>query len=284
MSEREPVKKNDGSVPVEDILCTTYQMRNFYKQFRDGYIGHLDVMNYVQHLAAAERAPEGGVVLDVCCGRSLMLPLLRYYAKGIDRYVGVEIEEGNLTPTDQRVTDGKDVDEDYYPFDVDYVVTDAAEMHEHIDPDSVDFVIYTSSIEHMHPDHGRRSLDACREVMRSGAELFLSCPNTPPGQDGYDVQYQAHVYEWKLAELRQELKDRGFVITGEYGLTGKVRDLDDKIGAMGLRAERMWKAMRKYLPLAFLKPIMYAAFPEEADEVLVTAELSKFVRPHLGRE
>ena len=36
--------------------CTTYQMRNFYMQFRDGFFTNLDVMNYIQHLAAAHMA------------------------------------------------------------------------------------------------------------------------------------------------------------------------------------------------------------------------------------
>lgn len=37
----------------QDVLCTTYQMRNFYMQFRDGFFSNLDVMNYIQHHAVA---------------------------------------------------------------------------------------------------------------------------------------------------------------------------------------------------------------------------------------
>lgn len=80
----------------EKILCTTYQMRNFYMQFRDGFFTNLDVMNYIQHLAAAHMAKKGMNVLDVCCGRSLMLPLLRYYAKDIASYTGVDISKANI--------------------------------------------------------------------------------------------------------------------------------------------------------------------------------------------
>ena len=93
----------------EKILCTTYQMRNFYMQFRDGFFTNLDVMNYIQHLAAAHMAKKGMNVLDVCCGRSLMLPLLRYYAKDIASYTGVDISKANIkealrgaTATSQR--------------------------------------------------------------------------------------------------------------------------------------------------------------------------------------
>ena len=67
-----------------DILCTTYQMRNFYSQFHDGFFTNLDVMNYIQHYRAAQIAKKGMNIVDVCCGSSLMLPLLRYYAKNIN--------------------------------------------------------------------------------------------------------------------------------------------------------------------------------------------------------
>ena len=48
------------------ILCTTYQMRNFYMQFRDGFFTNLDVMNYIQHLAAAHMAKKG-IQFEVPC-------------------------------------------------------------------------------------------------------------------------------------------------------------------------------------------------------------------------
>ena len=60
------VYKNDGEIPVEDILCTTYQMRNFYTQFRDAYASNLDVMNYIQHLSCAQMCKEGWTVSKWC--------------------------------------------------------------------------------------------------------------------------------------------------------------------------------------------------------------------------
>ena len=48
-----------------DILCTTYQMRNFYHQFRDGFFSNLDVMNYLQHFKAAQMAKKGMNIVDV---------------------------------------------------------------------------------------------------------------------------------------------------------------------------------------------------------------------------
>ena len=68
--DKEIVYRVEDGMDREKILCTTYQMRNFYMQFRDGFFTNLDVMNYIQHLAAAHMAKKGMNVLDVCCGRS----------------------------------------------------------------------------------------------------------------------------------------------------------------------------------------------------------------------
>lgn len=81
------VHRIEDGMNAQDVLCTTYQMRNFYMQFRDGFFTNLDVMNYIQHFAAAKMAKKGMNVVDVCCGRSLMLPLLRYYSKDINSYI-----------------------------------------------------------------------------------------------------------------------------------------------------------------------------------------------------
>ena len=96
MKEKKIVKKIEEGMDPQDVLCTTYQMRNFYMQFRDGFFSNLDVMNYIQHHAVALMAKKGMNVVDVCCGRSLVLPLLRYYARDINSYTGVDICETNI--------------------------------------------------------------------------------------------------------------------------------------------------------------------------------------------
>ena len=54
--DKDIVYRVEDGMDREKILCTTYQMRNFYMQFRDGFFTNLDVMNYIQHLAAAHMA------------------------------------------------------------------------------------------------------------------------------------------------------------------------------------------------------------------------------------
>lgn len=50
------VYRIDDNINRQDVLCTTYQMRNFYTQFKDGFFTNLDVMNYIQHYAVAKMA------------------------------------------------------------------------------------------------------------------------------------------------------------------------------------------------------------------------------------
>ena len=43
------VKKVKNGENRQDILCTTYQMRNMYRQLGDGFFTHLDIMNYISN-------------------------------------------------------------------------------------------------------------------------------------------------------------------------------------------------------------------------------------------
>lgn len=278
MSDKKKVYRVEDGMDRRDILCTTYQMRNFYAQFKDGFFSNLDVMNYIQHLRAAQMCRRGDVVLDVCCGRSLMLPLLRYYAKDIAKYVGVDIELSNIREAMRGASrslstkGGLREDElaDYYPFEVEWRLCDVAEMGRVVEHDSVDFVIYTSALEHMHPDHGLASLHECHKAMRSGARMLLSCPNTPG--NGYETQYRAHVYEWGYDELKNALAQVGFRVVQEVGLVMKGRKMDEFYLAQPEPVRDLYKAMRAYVPTAFLSALMAVPHPEEADEILFICE------------
>lgn len=278
MSDKRKVYRVEDGMDRRDILCTTYQMRNFYAQFKDGFFSNLDVMNYMQHLRAAQMCHRGDHVLDVCCGRSLMLPLLRYHAKDIASYTGVDIELANIREAMRGASrslslkGGLREDElaDYYPFDVDWRLCDVAEMSRVVEPDSIDFVIYTSALEHMHPDHGLASLKECHKVMRPGARMLLSCPNTPG--NGYETQYRAHVYEWGYDELKNVLGQIGFVVTQEVGLVMKGRKMDEFYRAQPDGVRELYAAMRAYVPTVFLSALMAVPHPEESDEILFVCE------------
>lgn len=264
------VYKNDGTIPVDDILCTTYQMRNFYHQFRDGFFTDLDVMNYIQHLSVIRMMKKGDIVLDVCCGRGLLLPMMRYYSKDIKKYIGVDIEEKNMTSKNKNICNGKDIaPEEHYPFLTEWIVSDVADMSEKI-RDKINIIVYTSAIEHMHKNHGEKSIRECSKIMTGDGLLFLSCPNTPENQSGYEVRYKAHVYEWKISELNEVLMDNGIEVINKIGLTGSLRTYKkDILPQQSPLVQKYMKTVLEYLPSEFLKPYLFLNHPEESSEVLL---------------
>lgn len=267
--EKKIVHRVEDGMDRQKILCTTYQMRNFYDQFKDGYFSNLDIMNYIQHHRAAQMAKKGDNVVDVCCGRSLMLPLLRYYAKGINSYTGVDISKTNIKEAIRGASKKNLTIEDlptYYPFKVQWKLGNVAEMSKVVPENFADFVIYTSAIEHMHPDDGLSSLKECFKIMKSGAKMFLSCPNTPG--NGYNTQYRAHVYEWGYDELKTALKNIGFSIQQEVGLIMSAKAMDEFYSKADPAIKEFYDKLRAYVPTAWLEPFMAIPNPAAADEIL----------------
>lgn len=257
------VQKVEEGMNPEEILCTTYQMRDFYKQLRDGFFSELDVMNYIQHYKAAKLCKKGDRVLDVCCGRMLVLPLLNYHAKDIVEYVGVDICEGN-------VKNGY-IGARTYPFKVRWVWSNVADMDKKLTDNYFDFVIYTSAIEHMQKEAGVKSLENCWKVMKPGAKMFISCPNTEDKKDPYDTQYAAHLYEWDLVELRSELEKNKFRILNTWGLVTKVKEYE---GWLTKHPEKVkeYELLREYLPREFLLPYLTILNVEAGVEVGLLVE------------
>ena len=226
-------------------------------------------------------AKKGMNVLDVCCGRSLMLPLLRYYAKDIASYTGVDISKANIKEAMRGATaknlEPKDL-ASYYPFRVGWKLGNVAEMSKVIPAGFADFVIYTSAIEHMHPNDGAKSLEECYKVMKPGAKMFLSCPNTPG--NGYQTQYRAHVYEWGYDELKAKLAEIGFNIVQEVGLVTSVREMDEFYSKQPPALKDFYERMKSYVPSAFLTAFMAIPFPREAKELLLSLiHISEPTRP-----
>lgn len=271
MEDKKIVHKIEEGMDPQDVLCTTYQMRNFYTQFRDGFFSNLDVMNYIQHHAAALLAKKNMNVVDVCCGRSLVLPLLRYYAKDINSYTGVDICETNIREAKRgasaKVLKEEDLEE-YYPFKVDWILSNVSEMSKHIEKGIADLVIYTSALEHMHKDVGTQSLIECHKIMNKDSVMFLSCPNTPG--NGYETQYAAHVYEWGYDELKEKLDEIGFEIINEVGLVMKVKKMKEffESNIPEPAIKDFYKKLSSYMPSAWLSSIMSIPYPKQSDEIL----------------
>lgn len=269
---KKKIFKNDGTVPIEDILCTTYQMRNFYAQLRDGFFSDLDIMNYIQHHRASLMLRSGDTVLDVCCGRGLMLPLIRWNRKTIKKYIGIDIELKNIESMRKNICNGKPINpEEYFPFETEWKIANVAKIYRRLKEyeKQIDFVIYTSSIEHMNKEDGEASLEGISKLTKPGGTLFISCPNTPEDQSGFDVRYKAHVYEWKLSELRRQLIKNGFEIEKEIGLTGDISTWKEIREDMKGDIVPVYDLMREYLPTPWFKSVAFLNYPEKASEVLL---------------
>jgi len=142
-------------------------------------------------------------------------------------------------------------------------------MADHI-KEKIDFIVYTSAIEHMQYKDGKKSLQECGKVAKKGAYMFLSCPNTPEDQDGFDVQYKAHVYEWKLSELRKEVSQAGFLIQQEIGLIGNLNDFKKNIlDRLPSQFRKWYDDLIDYIPREFLTPMLFVSSPSMAKEVLL---------------
>lgn len=255
---------------ASEVYCTTYQMRNFYAQFADGFFSSLDVMNYIQHHAAVRRMKKDWRVLDVCCGRGLLLPLIRYYNPKIKEYVGIDISQTNINEQLRRSGIKKIEDpEEYYPFKLTHVVDSVEDMDKCFKAASFDFIVYTSAIEHMQKEVGYKSLQHCFTVLKPGQEMFLSCPNTSDKQDPYDTQYAAHIYEWGINELRDAVTEIGFEITEEYGLVGKVKAFEKWLENAGGSVKRQYYKLKKYMPSTWLMAFIPILYPESAAEILL---------------
>jgi 2-polyprenyl-3-methyl-5-hydroxy-6-metoxy-1,4-benzoquinol methylase len=262
------VYKIEDGMDRKEIEATTYQMRNFYRQMGDGFFSVLDVMNYIQHQQIVRLCKKGNHVLDICCGRGLLLPMLRYERKDIASYTGVDIEPKNAIFTSQRVTDNKPIEKDYYPFPVNFIESNVSEMSQKTSK-KFDVIVYTSAIEHMQKETGMQSLFECRKLAHPGTLFILTCPNTPENQDGYDCQYAAHVYEWKRSELLEGLQLAKFKVVTEWGLLMDKQVLYEEAQKLGLY--QSIKRIEKFIPSEWFVPIFSPLFPEKSKEIAFLA-------------
>lgn len=276
--EREVVHKITKDMDPRNVACTTYQMRNPFIQFADAFASDLDVHCYHQHAYAADLCPKDGRVLDVCCGRGLLIPFLRYRAKP-SLYCGVDV-----CPSNAKWKDGKDPRRESrdivkpWPFETVFVESRVGEMFEPV-RDAVgktkfDLIVYTSSIEHMHIDEQINSLKAIKKLSKPNAVLYLSCPVTPEDKDGFDTQYAAHVYEPKMSEIKKMLRKAGFSIQLTAGLGTKSSYLKKVLKGDKLKeAERILKSQPREQALCTIAVL----YPECATEVGIVARRSNLM-------
>lgn len=251
-----------------DVICTTYQMRNCFRQFADGVASELDVHCYFQHAFAADLLPKGGRVLDVCCGRGMLIPFLRYRGNPPRLYVGVDIDRKNArwnNGADPRRETETKTD---WGFPRVFVESNADCMSRSPQMQSLresfDLIVYTSAIEHMQPASQRASLVECRALARKGTILYLTCPITEDGKDGYKCQYAAHVYEPSLSELGTWLSSASWRIVRQIGLSTGANHFREKLTGDSLAGA---EAIYSLMPREQALPTIATMYPKCALEI-----------------
>ncbi len=261
------VNRIEDNTDPREVLCTTYQMRNPFRQFYDGVASELDSHCYYQHAYAADLCPKGGRVLDVCSGRGLLIPFLRYRGKKPSVYVGVDIKPTNavwrLGKDPRRPTEQKE-----WGFPLMFVESNVAEMSGPVRNAAgdlpFDLIVFTSSIEHMQPEAQRDTLVNCAKLSKPGTTLYLTCPVTESGRSGYETQFRAHVYEPTENELKDWLDAAGFAIHRRIGLCTTVTRFRAALtGSALLGANYLYEIMPRQQAL----PTIAAMYPQCATEI-----------------
>lgn len=241
------------------------QMDDFYQAISDGVVKPSGVMNLMQHLYVAERCPSDSTVLDLCCGRALLIPLLKTYAPTIRRYLGVDISMANLREAEATLRRG---DDRRCRFPCTFVLADVTEL-----PFAADFtcdvIVYTSSLEHLERSAGMKSLEEVARVLSRDGTLYLSTPQTPE-ETPRRLQYKVHKYEWDRAELETVLHDANLTITDIIGLLphphdGTRRELENRFG---VSAAEWYDALRTIVPYSLLAPVVATCVPDTSIELL----------------
>lgn len=260
------VEKIEEGMDRSQVHATTYQMRNPFIQFADAVASELDVHCYFQHARAADLCPKGGRVLDVCCGRGLLIPFLRYRSEPAI-YVGVD-----LCPKNAKWREGADPRRETlkkeWSFPTVFVESDASTMSGPVGekaPGPFGLVVFTSSIEHMQPEAQQLALVECRKLAKPGAVLYLTCPVRRPGEP--EVQYAAHVYEPRPEELEGWLAAAGWRVTQRTGIGSKVGLMKRVLKGPSLKwAEHVLASMPREQAL----PTIGCLFPDAATEMAWT--------------
>jgi SAM-dependent methyltransferase len=262
---REPVYETRAGTPMIGPYSIN-QMDDFYQALATGHVRPSGIMNYLQRLYIAERCPPGAVVLDVCCGRGLQLPVLFRYAPDIAGYIGLDIAREHIAQAWERVS-ALEATYGHQSFRVEFLNIDVAAPW----PPNVrgDVAIYTSALEHLPADAAVASLRQVAAALPAGGQLLLSTPNTV-GTPPRPLQHGVHVHEWSDAELRPVLTDVGFRVDEVVGLLPPPPKIVEAALAeqYGPGAAAWYAQLVQSVPAPFLDSISAAAIPDVAVELL----------------
>lgn len=243
------------------VTYSTVQMNNFYKDLGQGKVKESGIMNYIQHLLIVDKLQPGDTVIDICCGRGLILPVLKHSKIPISNYLGVDISSDNLLEAKQLLSL---LDE----FTADFIQGDVTKLTQFTDS-KFDVVVYTSALEHLDRISAIRSLKEVVKVMKDSSTLYLSTPITPKNSPK-NPQYKVHVYEWDRQELLHLLSEIGLIVKYEIGLLPPIDEILSKEISeyFGEKALLWYETMKERIPFPFLSTILASSFPSVAKETM----------------
>jgi len=288
MEEKRIVLRVEEGDDRREIYATTYQMRNPFHQFADGVASELDAFNYFSLSRAADLCPKAGRVLDLCCGRGLLIPFLRYRNRQPSAYVGVDLKSENAAwrfpiNRDPRRRGHVEMNESWH-FPRIFIegsvgagltgrVLEGIKDEEAFQKKgfAFDLIVFTSAIEHMQPEAQIEALSEASRLINLKGRMYLTCPITPEDRDGYACQYAAHIYEPKESELKIWLGMGGWEIESEIGLVTKINHLKKTLRPYDLETARNALAMG---PREQMLPLLAMMFPYAATEKAYICKLN----------
>jgi 2-polyprenyl-3-methyl-5-hydroxy-6-metoxy-1,4-benzoquinol methylase len=140
-------------------------------------------------------------------------------------------------------------------------------LHQHTAENSVDALLVMEVIEHIGQDNARDLLEDSFKCLAPGGILCISSPNPKKDRGQQFVWIDNHVYEFSLAEMRNELQSAGFEIVNETGWLCDLPHLKPTFNEEQLKLFNSLKGLGTGIAGSILSYLM----PEEAKHYTIIA-------------
>jgi len=208
------------------------------------------VPHYLRKFYPLQIVKPGDVVVDAACGYGELGQVLYVNRSGLKHYYGFDVDPKKIESAKQHVK------KEHFQ----YVTRDLRDPLP-IEYNSVDVFISEEFIEHVNKEDAEKFLGEVYRVLKPGGTFLLSTPRQYEGiTERLDI---GHLYEWGYEELMCKLVTMGFHVLEAYGLGfyERINTLPDEL----FKEDKLYQAMRKFLPNQFTKTLAALIHPEKAN-------------------